>query len=238
MPQPPSGPPPFGSGASPYGPPPVSPYAQPYRPIIVVAPGGSLGTPAGAATFVGMRLLFGLIPAIIALGIGGFTAYTATRATGGTKIAGGLTGFGGWNGSGPLLCGGNDTFEASGITSRLGSGPVINVAGNCHFTCRNCTLEAPDVVIAAGGNGEIDLVDCKVNGAQAVVAGGNANVRVTGTSMVTGKVVQGGNASVTIPPGALPAAPKPPPVSTPPTPPTPRSGPSPSVPGHGPSKPH
>ncbi len=94
------------------------------------------------------------------------------------------------------------------------------------------------MVVAAGGNAQIDLIDCHLEGADAIVAGGNAQVRIAGNTTVVGKITQGGNASVTgAPPtatpaaaAAAPAAPKPKPTVT--------SGPSPAAPSHGPSKPH
>ncbi len=107
------------------------------------------------------------------------------------------------------------------------------------MTCQGCTLQAP-VVVAAGGNAQIDLIDCHLEGAEAVVAGGNAQVRFAGNSTVVGKIIHDGNASVTgAPPTSTPAAavvpvapaaPKPKPAVT--------SGPSPAAPSHGPSKPH
>jgi hypothetical protein len=203
---------------------------------VVVAPGESYQAPvAAAATFMGMRLLFGLLPVVITLFVAGIIAWTSMRATGGTSGLS-LGGLGGWNGSTPLLCGGNDEMQLSGITASFSSGSALNVSGNCHVVCQGCTLRAP-LVVTAAGNAQIDLVDCQLEGADAVVAEGNAQVRIAGNSTVVGKITQGGNASVTGAPtatpaaaAAAPAAPKPKPAVT--------SGPSPAAPSHGPSKPH
>jgi hypothetical protein len=204
---------------------------------VVVAPGESYQAPvAAAATFMGMRLLFGLLPVVITLFVAGIIAWTSMRATGGTSGLS-LGGLGGWNGSTPLLCGGNDEMQLSGISASFSAGSALNVSGNCHVVCNGCNLKAP-VVVTAAGNAQIDLVDCHLEGGDAIVAEGNAQVRIAGNSTVVGRITQGGNASVTgAPPAATPgaptvpaAAPKPKPAVT--------SGPSPAAPSHGPSKPH
>lgn len=230
--------PPSPYGASPYGPPPPAWGPPPQRPIpqiVVVAPGQSYQAPmAAAASFVGMRLLFGLLPVVIILFVGGIIAFTSMRATRGVGNLG--LGLGGWNGSTPLLCGGNDEMQLSGITASFSSGSALNVSGNCHVTCQGCTLRAP-VVVAAGGNAQIDLVDCHLEGADAVVAGGNAQVRFAGNSTVVGKITQGGNASVTGAPTATAGSPAAAGTAPPRPKPTVTSGPSPAAPSHGPSKP-
>ncbi len=203
---------------------------------MIVAPGESYGTPVvnAAASFVGMRILFGLLPVAITLIVAGVIAFSSMRGmTGG----GGLS-LGGWNGSGPLLCGGNDSYEISGINANLAGGPVINAGGNCHVTCQGCTLRS-SVVIAAGGNAQIDLVDSHIEGTDsAIVAGGNAQVRMTGSSTLVGRIVQGGNASITTPPGAT-ATPTPTiPAAAKPAAPVVTSSPSHAAPGPAPSKHH
>jgi hypothetical protein len=155
---------------------------------------------AAATSFVGMRLLFGLLPVGITLIVAGIIAFTSMRG-----MSGGGLSLGGWNGSGPLTCGGNDSYDLSGISATFAGGSAINVGGNCHVTCRGCNLKAP-VVIAAGGNAQIDLIDTHIEGTDsAIVAGGNAQVRMIGSSTIIGKVAQGGNASVILPPGATTA---------------------------------
>ncbi len=225
----------------PYAPPPPpgwgAPPQQQVPQIVIVAPGQSYATPVGnaAASFVGMRLLFGLLPVGITLLVAGIIAWSSMRAVAG---GGGLS-LGGWNGSGPLLCGGNDSYEISGINANIASGPVINAGGNCHVTCRGCTLRS-SVVVAAGGNAQIDLVDSHIEGTDsAIVAGGNAQVRMTGSSTLVGRIVQGGNASIAAPPGATGTA-----TATTPTTPTASKPPAPGVtsspshvaPGPAPSK--
>lgn len=202
---------------------------------MIVAPGQGYGTPVvnAAASFVGMRLLFGLLPVGITLIVAGIIAFSSMRGMAG---GGGLS-LGGWNGSGPLVCGGNDSFQISGINTNMAAGPIINAGGNCRVTCQGCTLKS-SVVIAAGGNAQIDLVDSHIEGSDsAIVAGGNAQVRMTGSSTLVGRIVQGGNASITAPPGATgaAAAASAPAASKPPTP-VVTSSPSHAAPGPAPSR--
>jgi hypothetical protein len=212
-----------------WGPPPPPPPQ-----IIVVPPGMETFTPmTTSSSFTGMRVAFGVLPVVIMLMVSGIIYSTTMRATGGS----GLGAFGGWSSSSPLVCGGNDNIEASGINATFASGSVISVGGNCHVTCRGCTLKAA-VAVSAGGNAEVDLVDCHIEGTDsAIIAGGNAQVRVTGDSTVVGKVEKGGNAGVLVPPtAAAPAMPAaaPKPASAPVT----TSAPSPAAPSHAPSKHH
>jgi hypothetical protein len=197
---------------------------------VIVAPGQTYGesiNTTSVGSFVGMRLLFGLLPVGITLIVAGIIAFSSMRG-----MAGGAAGLGlgGWNGTGPLLCGGNDSYVVSDISASQGAGPIITAGGNCRVTCQRCTLKAA-AVIAAGGNAQIDLVDTHVEGGDsAIVAGGNAQVRMAGSSTLVGKFVTGGNASVTVPAGATAAtAAKPPqPAVT--------SGPSHAAPAPAPSK--
>jgi hypothetical protein len=215
-----------------WGPPPQQPIPQ----IVIVAPGETYGTPmtaTSAGSFVGMRIMFALLPVGITLIVAGIIAFTTMRG-----VAGGAgLSLRGWNGSGPLLCGGNDSYEITGVTANLAGGPVINAGGNCHVTCQGCTLRS-SVVIAAGGNAQVDLVDSHIEGSDsAIVAGGNAQVRMTGSSTLVGRVVQGGNASVMAPPGATPTATATPtPTAAKPPAPGITSSPSHAAPGPAPSK--
>jgi hypothetical protein len=210
-----------------YAPPPPPQWAQQPIPSIVIVPPGeffesSVGTTAAsAATFAGLRVLFALIPVLVIAGIGGATWFTAGRGM-----------FGGsWNGSAPLVCGGNDTITASDVSVSYSSGSAINVGGNCHFKCTRCTLRAP-VAVMAGGNAQVDLIDSHVEGSsEGIMAGGNAQVRMLGNSTLVGDVTKGGNADVTAPPGAR-TAPAPGAPAIPIVP--PRSSPSPAVPNRGP----
>jgi hypothetical protein len=232
----PPSPPPYAPPPSPYAAPPPAwgpPQQQPIPQIVIVAPGETYGTPVtAAASFVGMRLLFGLLPVGITLIVAAVIAFSSMRGLAG---GGGLS-LGGWNGSGQLLCGGNDTVSVSGINTNMAAGPIINAGGNCHVTCQGCTLRS-SVVIAAAGNAQIDLIDSHIEGSDsAIVAGGNAQVRMTGSSTLVGKVVQGGNASITAPPGASGNAAAPPPAAAKPPSPVVTSSPSHAAPGPAPSK--
>lgn len=240
VPAPPPAASPSSYGAPPpaWGPPPPQPAIPPQ--IVIVPPGASYGrTATAAATFMGVRLLFSLLPVGIALFVAGIVAFS--NFVGRSGVAGGaLGGLGGWSGTSPLVCGGNEEITGNGITASLGAGPVINAGGNCHVQCIGCNLKA-NVVITAGGNAQIDLIDTHIEGAQAVVAGGNAEVHLTGSSTMVGQVVQGGNASVTAPPGATSNGVKAPAAATTQRPsptPTVTSSPSHAVPNHVPSSHH
>jgi hypothetical protein len=192
--------------------------------IVVVPPGGggSYDPTAAAistAGWAGFRLVMALIPVIIIAMVGGITWFTS-RGVGATANLGGM---GGWTGMSPLVCGGNDEINASGVSSNTG----ITAGGNCHVTCTGCTISAP-VGVSAGGNAQVDLVDCHITGTsgEAIVASGNAQVRMVGSgSTLSGTVVHSGNATI--------VAPTPPAAAVPP--PKPTSGPSPAAPTHAPS---
>jgi hypothetical protein len=184
-----------------------TPPPQPVQPIIVIAPGEpsqrSIAMPVRRGA--GCAAVSALMPLLI-LGVVGFFVYGGLRS-------GGIVA-GGWNGSQPLLCGGNDSVEATGVTVSYASGAGINAGGNCRVKCTRCTIKAP-IGIAAGGNAEVDLFDSRVEAPQAVVAGGNAHVRLLGSSSVVGQIIKSGNAEVTAPPGTPTlGAPAPAPVPT------------------------
>lgn len=188
-----------------------TPPPQPVQPIIVIAPGEpspqSIAMPVRRGT--GCAAVSALVPLLI-FGVVGFFVYSGLR-TGGV-IAGG------WNGSQPLVCGGNDSVEATGVNVSYTSGAGINAGGNCHVKCTRCTIKAP-VGVAAGGNAEVDLFDSRIEATEAVVAGGNAHVRMLGSSSMLGQVVKSGNADVTAPPGT-PTVGSPAPTPVPPHRPT------------------
>lgn len=178
---------------------------QPVQPIIVIAPGEpvprSIAMPVRRRT--GCAAVSALVPLII-FGTVGFFVYSGLR-TGGLVASG-------WNGSEPLVCGGNDSVEATGVSVSYASGAGINAGGNCRVKCTRCTIKGP-LGVVAGGNAEVDLFDSRIEAPQAVVAGGNAHVRMLGTSSVVGQIVKSGNAEVTAPPGTPTlGAPSPPPV--------------------------
>jgi len=185
-----------------------TPPPQPVQPIIVIAPGEpsprSIAMPV-RRTAAGCGVVSALVPLVI-FGVVGFFVYSGLRT-------GGLVA-GGWNGSEPLVCGGNDSVEATGVTVTYASGAGINAGGNCHVKCTRCSVKGP-IGVVAGGNAEVDLFDSRIEAPQAVVAGGNAHVRMLGSSSVVGQIIKSGNADVTAPPGtptlgATPPAPAPP----------------------------
>jgi hypothetical protein len=174
-----------------------------FQPIIVVAPGDSSPMPSSIARGAGFSILSMVFVPLVVLGIAG-VVYFAQRST---LYAGAGLLAGGWSGQTPLMCGGNDSIEAFGISAVFSSGSAIEAGGNCHVKCTRCTLKAP-VAISAGGNAQILLVDSHVEGAQTgVSAGGNAEVKFLGNSTLEGTVSRGGNAQVMAPPEPVSRAP-------------------------------
>ncbi len=166
---------------------------------------------------------------ILVLFIGGAIAFLSMRGSG-MGFGGGL--LGGWSGTAPLLCGGNQSIEASDITAAFSSGSAISAGGNCHVKCTRCRLQAP-VAISVGGNAQIMLLDSHVEGSQTgVLAGGNAEVKFLGNSTLAGGVSKGGNAQVLAPPEPAPVG-HPAPVAEPPHPASPAPPLPPSRPLHG-----
>lgn len=138
---------------------------------------------------------------LLGMAIAGYAVYHAVNPT--AALPGAVSALvHPWDGSSPLVCGGDQRIEAHDVRAIFATGTAIDAGGDCHVTCTHCTLQAP-VAISAGGDAQIVLVDSRVEGStQAIVAGGDATVKVTGESSVTGAVVKGGDAQVVVPPRA------------------------------------
>ena len=192
-----------------YGPPPAGGYGPP--PQVIVFHNNSSPTPivySGGSGF-GAYWTFRLIVAVVVISIsgGGWLIRRFVRGSTGVGLAGDL---GGWDGTSPLMCGGNDQIDVSGINATFTSGSAILAGGNCHVTCRDCTLKAP-VGVEAGGNAQVTIMNGSVPGTDAALsAGGNATINVLGNATVVGTTRKGGNASVTGVTAAQPAAVAPP----------------------------
>jgi hypothetical protein len=212
-------------------PPPMAPPVV--HQIVVVPPGESYETAtAVAAGWVGFRLVMALIPLVVIVLIGGVSWFSMRGAGRMTGI--GPSSVGGWGGSTPLVCGGNDQVSASAVSLAV-SGPGITATGNCHVQCSNCTINAGTGVVATG-NADVELVDSHVTGSsQGIVASGNASVHMLGSSTLSGRVVKTDNADVIAP---QPAGGAPAPTAPAAKPPLPTSSPSRVVPVHAPSSHH
>lgn len=187
-----------------------APAAQ--APQVIVFHHNSNPTPivyTGGSAF-GAYWTFRLIVAavIIMCSGGGWLVRRFVRGSTGVGLAGDL---GGWDGSSPLMCGGNEEIDVSGVTATFSSGSAILAGGNCHVTCRNCTLKAP-VGVEAGGNAQVTLMSGTVTGTDAALsAGANATINVLGNATVVGTTRKSGiNATITGVTTAQPAAATPP----------------------------
>ena len=180
------GPPPAGYGPPPaaYGPPPPRQYVPN---VVVTGPGMGYATPGGS----GVRW-FVLIPVVLLLLVGG-VVWGVLRGGSSWSSSGSWGGARSWNGTSPFECSGNDHVSMSNVTANVG-GTAIDVSGNCHFVCTNCTVNAP-IGVEVTGNGHAIFEGGTVNGATAVDASGNAHVELHGT-VVNGRVVRSGNAHI------------------------------------------
>jgi hypothetical protein len=110
-----------------------------------------------------------------------------------------------WDGTTPFQCGGNEQINVNGVNAKFNAGTAISVNGNCHFTCTDCSIKSP-VVIEAGGNGVVTIVNGSVLASETLVdASGNARVNISGNVVATGEVKKSGNARVSAPKSAAPA---------------------------------
>jgi DNA-directed RNA polymerase subunit RPC12/RpoP len=123
--------------------------------------------------------------------------YGVRRWRGRGLVTGPNMGDGLWDGTSPLTCGGNDSYDVTGINASFTAGSAIIASGNCNVTCRNCTLKAP-VAVEADGNGDVKLIGGSVTGTQmACNATANGTIEVLGNATITGATHQSGNGKVT-----------------------------------------
>jgi hypothetical protein len=92
-------------------------------------------------------------------------------------------------------CTGNDQITLKGKTFTVADGPAIDASGNCHLTCKDCTITGAEGIHAAG-NAQITLEGGSLTAsATALDLSGNASVKAAGTPVV-GEVKKSGNAKV------------------------------------------
>jgi hypothetical protein len=80
-----------------------------------------------------------------------------------------------WNGKKPLVCGKNEWIVVDHVTAHFTQGFVIDAAGNCRVTCKECALDAP-TVIRVRENASVHLDHGSANGATFYEAHDNGSV--------------------------------------------------------------
>jgi hypothetical protein len=107
-----------------------------------------------------------------------------------------------WNGTGPLICSGNDHVEVTGVVANQPGAQVVIASGNCHLELHNVSITAMTPIVASG-NAQVTVTGGALIGYGAsVMASGNANVIVSGAA-VTGVAYRRGNATVMGVPGGM-----------------------------------
>jgi hypothetical protein len=190
-------------------PPPAAPAAATGGPPHVIVVHHNDSSPViytgGSAwgTYWTIRLAVFVVVMILSAGGYGFR-----RWRGRGLVTGPTSGDAFWDGTSPLTCGGNDSYDISGVNASFTAGSTIIASGNCNVTCRNCTLKAP-VAVEADGNGDVKLIGGSVTGTQmALNATGNGTIEVLGNATITGTTHQSANGKVTgVAPQAAAAAP-------------------------------
>jgi hypothetical protein len=165
-----------------------------YAPVPVRAVTSGIGT---------MIRLFVIL--IIVAATGGFAAIARCSSLASSLV---------WDGSTPFTCAGNDTVSLKEVHAQFTAGTAVSVSGNCHFTCTDCSIQAP-VAIEVAGNGNVTIVNGSVIGSAMMVdASGNAHVNISGNVTASGFVRQNGNARVNAPTPAPTPSPTPTPMPT------------------------
>jgi hypothetical protein len=138
--------------------------------------------------------LIGVLLPIAIMGGVGFTLYNQ-------GIFGNALGSS-WNGTGPLVCGGNQHTTVSNVTANQPQSQVVIASGNCQLTLTNVNITAMNAIIASG-NAHITISGGSIVGyGQSIAATGNATVIVVGAN-VTGPVFHTRNATVAGVPGVM-----------------------------------
>ncbi|AKF10603.1 hypothetical protein [Sandaracinus amylolyticus] len=130
-------------------------------------------------------------------GVGGYVAWQLYRASS-DPWAGGIGNIEAtaiWDGTGPLVCAGNQVLDVTPVTATLGASPAISAMGNCRMTLHGVNVSAP-IALQVGGNAEVILDGGSYTGATAaIVAGASSHVVVQG-AVIQGAVQRTGGARV------------------------------------------
>ncbi|MFO0618236.1 MAG: hypothetical protein U0414_36925 [Polyangiaceae bacterium] len=110
-----------------------------------------------------------------------------------------------WDGKSPFVCKSFEDIEVENVTAEFTTGVAID-AGNCNFTCTNCSVKAP-IVVKSNGNGNVRFIGGKLEGE--FVAEGLSDITVSGNATAKGKITKSSGATVmgvtdTAPPPAPP----------------------------------
>lgn len=191
--------------SAPAPPPPMQaqmpPPMQVQMPVVLPAPMVHVADPTDPARL--KRLIWIIVISTVApLLVGGIITVIALAGTCAAVGAAGVaassapgTFGGGWDGSMPLVCSGNQQVTATGVTASFPSGTAVTAMGNCQVTLVQCTISAP-MAIVTSGNAQVILQGGSVQGAAfAVNASGNSQV-VSQGAQVVGAVNRAGNAQV------------------------------------------
>ena len=155
----------------------------------------SVGATAAAGAGTG-GCFTAAISSIIVLAVGAGVLVPMLAAGGGVSSVFGPR----WDGSAPLVCGGNDDLEIEGVTANLPGEVAIRATGNCRVELRDCTIEAGNVVVASG-NHDVVFHDCTlVASGNGIEAGGNRRVELRNTTLSAAEIgiVVDGNASAIV----------------------------------------
>lgn len=144
-----------------------------------------------------MSVLIGTVALCIVTGVLGYVGFSIWRASS-DPWAGGIGNIEAtaiWDGTGPLVCAGNQVLDVTPVSATLGVSPAITAMGNCRMTLHGVHVSAP-VALQVGGNAEVILDGGSYTGSSAaIVAGANAHVVVQG-ALVQGPVQRSGGARV------------------------------------------
>ena len=144
-----------------------------------------------------MSILIGTVALCIVTGVIGYVGFSIWRASS-SPMAGGIGNIEAtaiWDGTGPLVCAGNQVLDVTPVIANLGASPAITAMGNSRMTKHGVHVHAPDA-LQVGGNAEVILDGGSYTGASAaIVAGANAHVVVQG-ALVQGPVQRSGGARV------------------------------------------
>ena len=98
----------------------------------------------------------------------------------------GLGGLGGWSGAQPFRCGGNEEVSLVGVNATLPDQVAITVSGNCRLTLTGANITAAEAIVAEG-NGEVRVMGSTLRTTgTAIRLSGNKRLQLTGSTIEAG----------------------------------------------------
>jgi hypothetical protein len=124
------------------------------------------------------------------------TAATTAWGTAGKPVAPVATSVaGGWDGSAPFYCGGEQEWTLSGVTATFPDKTAISVAGACKLHLMHVHVSGR-VGLYAAAAAEVTIDDSTIEGTNyAIDLGGHAHVKLHATT-VTGRIDQGSHGTI------------------------------------------